>query len=64
MVWEIKHIEKTIAMNDFMNFFRSIGNNGEPEFEGKRVVQLFMYARMFEEDNHYAHPLDFVVGEF
>lgn len=41
---------------------RSIGYNGESEFEGKRVVQLFMYARMFPEDNHYAHPLDFVVG--
>ncbi len=42
--------------------YRSIGYNGEPQFEAKRVVQLFMYARMFPEDNHYAHPLDFVVG--
>ncbi|XP_037032511.1 copper amine oxidase 1-like [Bradysia coprophila] len=39
----------------------SIGYNGEPEFASKRAVQLFMYARMFPEDNHYAHPLDFVV---
>ncbi|CAG7837998.1 unnamed protein product [Allacma fusca] len=39
----------------------SIGYSGdEPEFENKRLVQLFMYAREFDEDNHYAHPLDFV----
>ncbi|KAI9329915.1 amine oxidase [Zopfochytrium polystomum] len=31
-----------------------------PEFEGKRLVQLFMYVRAYEDDNHYAHPLDFV----
>ncbi|KAJ1552592.1 hypothetical protein HK405_010735, partial [Cladochytrium tenue] len=30
------------------------------EHEGKRLVQLFMYVRLEEEDNHYAHPLDFV----
>ena len=25
---------------------------------------LFMYAREFEEDNHYAHPLDFLTGKW
>lgn len=25
-----------------------------------RVIQLFMYVRSHPEDNHYAHPLDFV----
>lgn len=40
----------------------SIGYNAEPEFENRRLVQLFMYNRNFEGDNHYAHPLPFVVG--
>lgn len=26
----------------------------------KRVIQLFMYKRNDPDDNHYAHPLDFV----
>jgi Cu2+-containing amine oxidase len=48
----------------FVIFFgkRSVGYNGEPEFENKRLVQLFMYNRNFSGDNHYSHPLDFVVG--
>lgn len=25
-----------------------------------RVIQLFMYLRNHPDDNHYAHPLDFV----
>ncbi|TPX37520.1 primary-amine oxidase [Synchytrium microbalum] len=28
-----------------------------PEHEGKRVFQCFMYGRLFEDDNYYAHPL-------
>ncbi|ODN02138.1 Copper amine oxidase 1 [Orchesella cincta] len=39
----------------------SVGYNAEPEFENRRLVQLFMYTRNFEGDNHYAHPLPFVV---
>jgi len=26
-------------------------------------MQAFMYMRMFENDNHYAHPLDFAPGK-
>lgn len=26
----------------------------------KRIIQLFMYVRNHPDDNHYAHPIDFV----
>lgn len=47
----------------FLNLCRSVGYNAEPEFENRRLVQLFMYNRNFEGDNHYAHPLPFVAGQ-
>ncbi|KAJ1551304.1 hypothetical protein HK096_001532, partial [Nowakowskiella sp. JEL0078] len=31
-----------------------------PEYEGYRIVQVFMYVKMHEDDNQYAHPLDFL----
>lgn len=58
-------IIKRIIYNKYFYFnklSRSVGYNGEPEFENIRLVQLFMYSRNFAGDNHYAHPLNFVVG--
>ncbi|OXA46654.1 Copper amine oxidase 1 [Folsomia candida] len=31
------------------------------EYMGRRLVQYFLYGKKFPSDNHYAHPLDFVV---
>jgi primary-amine oxidase len=38
----------------------SVSFSGEEDHKGRRLCQLFMYTRAFEDDNHYAHPLDFV----
>ena len=44
----------------FVNISRVIGYEGlDPKLKGKRLMQSFMYMKMFEGDNHYAHPLDF-----
>eukprot|EP01121_Diplochlamys_sp_Union-15-3_P017703 TRINITY_DN6284_c0_g1_i1.p1 TRINITY_DN6284_c0_g1~~TRINITY_DN6284_c0_g1_i1.p1 ORF type:complete len:635 (+),score=98.78 TRINITY_DN6284_c0_g1_i1:48-1952(+) len=36
----------------------SVSYSGEKEWRNHRCVQLFLYTRNFDEDNHYAHPID------
>jgi hypothetical protein len=31
---------------------------------GKRLIRCFMYAHLVENDNPYAHPLDFTASNF
>ncbi|XP_021955837.1 peroxisomal primary amine oxidase isoform X1 [Folsomia candida] len=39
----------------------SMGYVGDrPEYQGKRLVQLYVYGKHSIDDNHYAHPFDFL----
>ncbi|ODM86764.1 Peroxisomal primary amine oxidase [Orchesella cincta] len=41
---------------------RSVGYIGDrPEYQGKRLIQIYLYGRKFPDDNEYAHPFDFGV---
>ncbi|ODM86765.1 Copper methylamine oxidase [Orchesella cincta] len=40
----------------------SVGYIGDrPEYQGKRLIQIYLYGRKFPDDNEYAHPFDFGV---
>jgi len=38
----------------------SVSYSGEPDHCGRRLIQTFLYYTAFEDDNQYAHPIDFV----
>ncbi|CAL8110438.1 unnamed protein product [Orchesella dallaii] len=40
----------------------SMGYIGDrQEYQGRRLIQLYLYGKNFEADNQYAHPFDFLV---